>query len=708
MPKVRNFQSSFNSGVLDPRFKARVDIKAFYQAAEQLDNALCLPHGGVTRRPGLEYLSTLPKQVTRFTGQTITAPRGGTTANANDGSTSTELVTTTNISTLDPYIVVHYDLGSAQTIIFADAVGMKLTTSANTEFFIQYSTDNSAWTSLGDALSLSSTDSTSRRTGPISAQYWRIARIGTTDLTTQKATLDEFNVWTESTALSDYQLIPFSFNTEQQYLLVASDRNLRVIKDDALLVDVRIPHVSANIGTLRWTQSADTLIMVQKDVIYTQVLRDSTSEGIWVVSDLAVTNNPQYDFGSGAEDTWSATRGYPLTCTFFEGRFIFGGSKSRPQSIWMTKTNDYYNFDLGTSLPDESIQVTLDTDQVNEIRHLNPGRKLEIVTSGGEFVVPGAPMTPEDISIRRQTSFGASQVPIASVDGSTIYVQRNGQGLREMLFSFTEDAYVSNSISQLSSHLINTPVDIDAIRGTTTEETNYVYVINTAGDVVVFNTLREQEIAAWSGPWTTTDSTADSSFKRVGVVDTDSFFVVERQINGSSVSYLEKLNPDIYMDSAYSVSSHSSATVTGLDHLEGELVQIKLNGAVQTSQTVSSGAITLTRTPSSESVEVGLAFNPTIKTMPISSQFADGQTRNKMKRIVKVMLNCYETLGVIVNGERIADRTFGVDNFNDVPMADDETREIYLLGWDYDPTITITQDEPVPLTVLAIDGLIEA
>jgi len=317
-------------------------------------------------------------------------------------------------------------------------------------------------------------------------------------------------------------------------------------------------------------------------------------------------------------------------------------------------------------------------------------------------------MTPEGISIRRQTKYGAAKVNVASIDGSTIYVQRNGQGLREMLFSFTEDAYVSNSVSQLSNHLINTPVDLDAIRGTSTEETNYIYVVNTAGDVVVFNTLRDQEIAAWSGPWITSDSGGASSFKRVGVLDIETYFAIERSIDGETVTYLEELDTSIYTDCAYAVSSHSSATVTGLDHLEGETVKVLLNSAVQADKTVSGGTITLDRTPDAEPLEIGLEFNPVIKTMPVSDGFADGPTLNRMKRLIKCQLNCYQTLGVLINGERIPDRVFGEDDFDSVPQPDDNLRELYLLGWDETAQVTITQDQPVPMTILAADLEVEA
>ena len=813
MPRIRRIQSSFNAGVLDPRLASRVDIKAYYAGAEKLDNAICIPQGGFSRRPGTQYLAETAKIITRVTGQTITAPNGGTTANANDDDLTTSLDTTTGLSTTNPYVIVHYDLGSAKTIEFADAIsvqyGTGTPTGSLTDVYIQYSTDNITFTSVfGDEIIL-----TGRRQPAVSARYWRLARLSSGDLGSNTIFLQEFNLW-EETTISDTRLIPFSFNTEQNYMLVATDQNLAIYKDDNLLVNAKIPHTTTQLNAINWTQSADTLIITHKDVPPQRIVRDTSAEGLWTVDDVPITNYPQYDFSDslspaeideiqkvtleptwvgggtdtfaltldgevtasiyhtnltattatniqlalralsntsatgitvayggaaneynvtfagddggkdwdlmgidvvvgtgslsvsvttegadGSEDVWSEERGYPLTVAFFNGRMVFGGSRSRPQGLWLSVTNDFYNFDVGTGLPDEAIVGALDTDQVNEIRNIVPGRKLEIYTSGGEFIVPTAPATPENFAVIRQTKYGSAAVRPTSIDGSTLYIQRNGQGLRELIFSFAEDSHVSNSISQLSTHLINTPVDCDSVIGTETTETNYVYIVNTAGDVVVLNTLREQEINAWSGPWATTSGL----FKRVGVVGFDTYFIVRRTINGADVNYLEKLDNTIYTDSALVIASHTGSTVVNLDYLEGETVKVKLGGAVQSDAVVSGGSITLDRAADAEAVEVGLGFNPLIKTMPVNDSFGDGPTLNREKRIVRCTINRYQSLGILVNGERIPDRQLDVDAFDAVPSPSDDVTEIYLHGWSKTAQVEITQTDPVPMTILALD-----
>jgi len=71
------------------------------------------------------------------------------------------------------------------------------------------------------------------------------------------------------------------------------------------------------------------------------------------------------------------------------------------------------------------------------------------------------------------------------------------------------------------------------------------------------------------------------------------------------------------------------------------------------------------------------------------------------KRINRVSLQLSESNGVIVNGERIADKTIGEDQF-DPPSPRTGIVKKYILGWTLDASVTITQTTPVPLTVLSI------
>jgi hypothetical protein len=52
----RPIQTSFTAGELSPRLEGRVDLSQYNNGLHTLENFLILPHGGVTRRPGLKHV----------------------------------------------------------------------------------------------------------------------------------------------------------------------------------------------------------------------------------------------------------------------------------------------------------------------------------------------------------------------------------------------------------------------------------------------------------------------------------------------------------------------------------------------------------------------------------------------------------------------------------------------------------------------------
>jgi hypothetical protein len=60
MSATRQIKTNFTAGELAPELLGRVDLRAYGNGARRLRNVLIQPTGGVTRRPGLRHLATLP------------------------------------------------------------------------------------------------------------------------------------------------------------------------------------------------------------------------------------------------------------------------------------------------------------------------------------------------------------------------------------------------------------------------------------------------------------------------------------------------------------------------------------------------------------------------------------------------------------------------------------------------------------------------
>lgn len=305
MPKQYVVQSSFLSGVLDPRAAARVETDAYNNGLLRGVNIEPSQLGGMKRRRGLRFRDTLPNQLTRVTaGVTITAPNGGTTANANDDSETVVLTTTTNVGTNDPYVVVHYDLGAATDVLFADARAIKSSGGSSTQFRIQYSTDNAAWTTLGDVFEVVDTTSRSYRRGSTtatSARYWRIVKIGGTDMGAVTITLGDFSLWTDTGTVSAVRLFAFEVSTEEHYLIAATDRSLQVYSENGVLeVALPSPYESADLAGIDAAQNQDSMVFVCEDHAPRFLIPEFDT---FYADPIIFTYVPQYDFDDATSPT---------------------------------------------------------------------------------------------------------------------------------------------------------------------------------------------------------------------------------------------------------------------------------------------------------------------------------------------------------------------------------------------------------------------
>lgn len=289
MARFVSIQTNFSTGEIDPLLRARVDLDAYQNALSEATNVVVQPQGGVRRRPGLRYLTALP---------------------------------------------------------------------------------NSSSESVANGV----------------------------------------------------RCVPFEFSTSDSYMLVFTHNRMYVYRNKALVTNINstgnpyldtsaVGLTGARLGTICWTQSADTLIIVHEDMRPVKLVRGGSSSS-WTISSITFDNIPDYaftitvtnpsgtltpsavsgkvtltasssvftsasvgqyvnaspqgrakiiaynsgtsvraivefpffntsaiasgdwDYESGYQDVWSTSLGWPRTVTFHEGRLYFGGSKSRPSTIW--------------------------------------------------------------------------------------------------------------------------------------------------------------------------------------------------------------------------------------------------------------------------------------------------------------------------------------------------------------------------------------
>jgi len=458
---------------------------------------------------------------------------------------------------------------------------------------------------------------------------------------------------------------------------------------------------SATVGTITLTASADlfdinnhvgTRFRLQKKEVEITAVASATSATA-VVKQTLVTTTATKDF---EEQSYSAARGWPGSVCYHQDRMVIGGSRDLPNRLWMSKSSDLFNFDLGTGLDDEAIEFAILSDQVNAIRAVFSGRHLQTFTSGAEWMVTGEPLTPGNIQLKRQTRIGSPldrTVRPVDVDGATVFVSRIGDELREFLYTDVEQAYRAGDLAMLSRHMVNAPQDqdYDKIR-------RHLHIVMKDGNLSSLTLFRHEKVSAWSQ-----QSTA-GNFKSVAVVGDDVYILVER--NGTFM--IEVFDDTYHVDSGLKGTSVTAKTIwSGLGHLEGQTVKVVADGAPIIDLVVLSGAITLAE-PASE-VEIGLGFAHIVEPLPHTISNPNGGTQGGRIRPVAFTFRIRDTSSLRIDtGHGLQDvpfKRFGAAAFDQPVTPFTGDKKVLAFGWragSVEPLWRIEQDTPSSFTLLSV------
>lgn len=414
----------------------------------------------------------------------------------------------------------------------------------------------------------------------------------------------------------------------------------------------------------------------------------------------------------GGEPVWSVTRGWPVCGTFFGGRLWFAGSRSRPQTLWSTRVGDYHDFNSKRTDDDYGINVTADTNDISAFQQIFPGRHLQVFATSAEFYVPVSdtePVTPSNIVLRRTSTRGIKPATrVFEVAGATMFLQRGGKALREFLFVDTEQAYQAENLALLSSHLLTDPVSIALRQATSTEDADYLWVVNGNGTLAAFCTLRLQDVNAW------TLSETEGLFRAVGVSDTDTYFAVERSVGGTASTWLEMFDDALLVDAG--LSGGVASGIAGATWLEGEEAEIILDGAAQPRQEVAGGALTFARA-SADSYQVGrpwplvdgdtaigrTASSPIwVQTLRAEEALPEGTQIGRKKRVVEVTAQLLDTTSAVINDNLLAFQAFDAMHLDTAPAPFTGDMTMPCSGWDEYGFINVTQAYPGRLNLLGL------
>ena len=653
MPRFVEFTTNFSTGELDPLLRSRVDLQAYGNALAKATNVLIQPQGGLRRRPGLKHILELPNT---------------STASAGNGVRLVPF----QFSVDDSYMLCFthnrmYVVKNGAVVANINSTGNDyLTTTIGSSIV-----DDMCWTQSADTLIIVHPDMS-----PV-----KLVR-GANDAS-----------WTASTITFD-SIPKYAFT-------IAYSNPAGTVTPSA---------VSGNI-TLTASSSVFTSGSVNQYVNANpqgraRIVKYNSGTSVDAIVEYpffntsAIANN-QWEVESGYEDVWSSGKGWPRSVTFHEGRLYFGGSKSRPSTVWGSKIGLFFDFVPNESLDDDAVEATLDTNELNVITDIVSSRDFQVFTTGGEFYVPQQgtdPITPLTFTFKNVSRNGIKPgTRVQSVESGSVYIQRQGKSLNEFVFSDTQLTYITQRISLLAGHLLKNPQRIALRKASSTDESDLLLMTNTTdGSMAVFSLMRSQQITAPS------EFTTDGEFIDVGVDITQIYVVTKRVFNSTTRYFIEQFKDDLYTDCAF-VGASAGGVGSGLPHI-GKSLNVITDGVPQSNETVSAGgAVTFDR-ESVTSYEVGLPVTVYVKTMPVEIKLQTGSRVSFKKRIVEISAVLKDTQHMLMNDQPVITRALDNPLLDlAVPTFTGIKRVNGVLGYRNEQAIEVSQNLPLKMNLLGLD-----
>jgi len=746
MAKITAAKQNFTSGEITPRLSGRTDLGRYDNAAQTIENFLVQPHGGLGRRPGTQFI----REVKTSSAKTRLIPFQFNVEQAyilefgnryfrvyKDGGIVVSGGNPVEFTT--PYTTAQLDqIKFAQTadvmyIAHPSHAPRKLTRTSHTAWTI-----NEVVLQRGAMLDQNLTTTTltaNGRTGSVtitaSASTFASTDVGRlvklhkgfakitnfSSATSVTATVQELEDG-RSELMPSYAASTLSFH-EGDPSTTGLEHNDRIEDSAGNFITqgfengmkITISGTSSNNGSGKLiVDVTDTVITLAPGI---DLAAESAGSSFTLNADLIADSN----FSLGA---FSDTTGFPAAVAFYEQRLVFAGTSSQPQTIFFSQSGDFENFERGTN-DDDGLVYTIGSNEVNVIRYLASGRQLIVGTSGGEFIVRASgfdePLKPNNTQIKQQTTYGSSNIQPMQVGNATLFLQRAKRKLRELVFSNESDSYVAPDMTILAEHITEGGITAFAYQQ---EPDSVAWTVRTDGVLSCMTYRREEQVVAWhrhiiGGVFGSGTAVVESIAVIPGDLDEDEvYLVVKRTIGGATKRYVERMSgfdfgSDItdafFVDSGLTYSGSAATTISGLDHLEGQTVSVLADGSLHPNVTVSSGAVTLQR--SVTKAHIGLPFTSKVETLRIDGGSALGSSQGKIKRISEVTIRLFRSVGLKVGTSSseldiVSFRDSGDAMSTAIPLFTGDKTVEFRGGYDDDATIVIQQDQPLPMTILAI------
>lgn len=469
-------------------------------------------------------------------------------------------------------------------------------------------------------------------------------------------------------------------------------RNLTIVVTDITGVIADVPFASPwtaaqlpDIHVVRVPEG--TAMYLLHAEVAPQKLTYNRSTGLFAFAAVSFTSTPT---------EWTGTN-YPATGDFYQGRLFLAATPAEPQTIWASQSGLPEDFSVSSPVVD-SDAITINISAFGRIKWVKGAQDLLAGTENSEQLIKSnaGVITPADHYVSQQSSYGSANIQAEQVGDQVFYVSPDRTKVRATQYVRDANSWMSVDTTHTSEHI--TAAKIKAIEWQQNPN-NLLWCLLDDGTFATMTYERTNNVNGWA----TNDTGSVCEDICIGSIEgNDIIGMLTKRSAGNLYYESEDATNTHHMDSWIEQDfSPAETAITGLSHLEGEVVQIVADGAVRPDQTVSSGEITLVR--AAENVVVGRKFIPKIVMLPIEAGTNIGTSAPFWKNLFNVNVHLVDSAHPTVNGVRQPTRSPSTPMNTSQPLATGKSF-VAVNEWGNETDITIEQDLPLPMKITAVSG----
>ena len=436
---------------------------------------------------------------------------------------------------------------------------------------------------------------------------------------------------------------------------------------------------------------------------------------------------------------------YPKSGAFFRNRFAFLINTKEGPKVCLSVAGDYNNFndlEYGEATAESAITVPVLNTEFNEGKWLFAGDVLFVGTGTAEFYIDvissASALSNDNVKITQISNVGSKAILPVAIGAHTFFTDRYGLSLRDLSYNYYNDGYDQIDISLLGKHLFQARIVAMAYQEVPDK---ILWCLTGDGCLAALTFSAEQEVAALSRHDFSGQVESLVVVPNMEACQDEVWLEIKRSVRGKtsrSIEFMENgmplslpesvsgiaqqsvretaekdyiLRQARYLDGAVLFCRQSGDTtsyISGLNHLEGEIVAVFADGEVRPKQLVINGRVMINSTDTL--VLVGQEISSQYIPQAIYLDDNNGSGIGQKQRIDHVLLMLYLSGGGQIgeNENKLSDLLYRpTDAVMNEPQELFSGNKEILFNGSTNPMaepaqILIENTSPLPMNILAI------